>query len=69
MYYNIVKNFRFFCGTYRLQHQCYGSENFPNSNMLLKVDHFERFSSCSNVNELMINSTSGNDYKLNNNLA
>ena len=42
---------------------------FPNTNMLLKVDCFERFS---NINELVISNTNGckvNDYKLNNNLG
>ena len=31
------------CRTYRMHHQCYGSENFPNTIMLLKVDRFEEF--------------------------
>ena len=46
-------------------------KNFPNTNMLLKVDHFEGFSIQSNIDEL-INNMSGcncNNYKLNNNLA
>ena len=52
---------------------------FPNINILLKVDRFEGFSNQSNVDELVINSTSGcncknyklnnNNYTLNNNLA
>ena len=40
--------------------------------MLLKVDHFEGLSNWSNVDELVINNTSGsngNNYKFNNNLA
>ena len=40
---------------------------FPNTIMLLKVDLFEGFSNRSNVDELVINSTSGcncNNYKL-----
>ena len=54
-------------------------KNFPNIIMLLKVDRFEGFLSQSNVDELVINSTSGcncknyklnnNNYKHNNNLA
>ena len=62
-----------------MHHQCYGSENFPNNIMLLKVNRFEGFSNWTNVDELMINSMSGcnlkncklnnNNYKLNNNLA
>ena len=48
--------------------------HLPNTNniMLLKVDHFEGFSNRSNVDELVINSTSGcncNNHKLNNNVA
>ena len=42
-----------------------------NTNMLLKVSHFEGSSNRSNVDELVINSTSGcncNNYKLDNNL-
>ena len=36
-----------------MHHQCYGSENFPNTNMLLKVYHFEGFSNQSNFDELV----------------
>ena len=32
---------------------------FPNTIVLLKVDHFEGFSNRSNIDELVINSTSG----------
>ena len=42
---------------------------FPNTIVLLKVDHFEGFSNWSNVDELVINSTNGcnyKNYKLNN---
>ena len=52
---------------------------FPNTIVLLKVDKFEGFSNWSNIDELVINSTSGrnskncvlnnNNYKLNNSLA
>ena len=52
---------------------------FPNTIMLLKVDHFEGFLNWTNVDELVINSTSrcnyknykliNKNYKLNNNLA
>ena len=52
---------------------------FPNNIMLLKVDRFEGFSNWTNVDELVINSMSGcnyknykfnnNNYKLDNNLA
>ena len=41
-----------------------------NTIMLLKMDHFKGFSNKSNVDELVINSTSGcncKNYKLNNN--
>ena len=40
---------------------------FPNTNMLLKVDCFEGFLNWSNIDELVINNTSGcnyNNYKL-----
>ena len=43
---------------------------FPNTTMLLKVDCFEGFSNWSNIDELVINNTSGcncNNHKLNNN--
>ena len=65
MYYNIT--FFIIC-TYWMHHQCYGSENFSNINMLLKVDYFKRFSNQSNIDKLMINSMIGcncNNYKLN----
>ena len=47
------------CHTYQMHHQCYGSENFPNNIMLLKVDCFEGFLNQTNVDELVINSMSG----------
>ena len=43
---------------------------FPNTIILLKVDCFEGFSNWNNVDEFVINRTSGcncNNYKLNNN--
>ena len=55
-----------------------GLKNFPNNIMLLKVDRFEGFLNRTNVDELVINSMSGcnyknyklnNNYKLDNNLA
>ena len=55
-----------------MHYQCYGSENFTNNIMLLKVYSFEGFSNRSNIDELVINSMSGcncNNYKLNNNLT
>ena len=45
---------------------------FPNTIMLLKVNHFERFSNQCKIDELVINSSSGcnyKNYKLNNSLA
>ena len=36
---------------------------FPNTMVLLKVDHFKGFSNRSNVDELLINSISGCNYK------
>ena len=63
-----------------MHHPCYGSENFSQHyNAIKKVDRFEGFLNRSNVDELVINSTSGcnyknykvnnNNYKLNNSLA
>ena len=49
--------------TYRMHHQCYGSENFSNNIILLKVDHFEEFSNQTNIDKLVINITSGCSYK------
>ena len=69
MYYNIIIFFIICCHTYRMHHQCYRSEIFPNTIILLKVNRFEGFSNRSNVNEFVINSMSGcncNNYKLNN---
>ena len=45
-------------------------KSFPNTIMLLKVDHFEGFLNWRNIDELVINCMSGcncNNYKLNNN--
>ena len=56
--------------TYQMYPQCYGSENFPNTIVLLKVDRFKEFSNQSSVDKLVINSMSGcnyKSYKLNNN--
>ena len=61
-----------------MHHQCYGSENFSQQYHVIKVDRFEEFSNQTNVDELVINSMSGcnyknyklnNNYKLDNNLA
>ena len=46
--------------------------NFPNTNMLLKVDNFGRILNWSHIDELVVNGTSGcncDNYKLKNNLA
>ena len=59
MYYNNTTFFTICRRTYRMHHQCYRSENFSNTIMLLKVDHFEGFSNQSNIDKLVINSTSG----------
>ena len=53
-----------------MHHQCNRSENFLNTIMLLKVYCFKGFSNRSNIDELVISSTSGcncNNYKFNNN--
>ena len=43
MYYNITIFFTICYQTSQMHHQYYGSENFPNTIMLLKVDHSEKF--------------------------
>ena len=56
--------------TYQMHRQCYGSEIFSNTIVLLKVGCFKGFSYWSNIDKLMINSMSGcnyKNYKLNNN--
>ena len=40
-----------------------GLKIFPNTTMLLKVDRFEGFLNQTNVDDLVINSTSGCNYK------
>ena len=79
MYYNITKFLQFVVAPTRCILNAIDLKNFPNTIMLLKADYFEGFTNCSNVDELVINSTSGrncsnyklnnNNYKLNNNLA
>ena len=79
MYYNITIFSQFVVAPTRCIINAMDLTIFPNTIMLLKVDHFEAFSNWSNVDELMINSTNGfscsndklnnNNYKLNNNLA
>ena len=69
MYYDIVIFFIICRRIYQMHRQCYGSENFPNTIVLLKIDHFKGFSNRSNVDKLAINSMSGcnyKNYKLNN---
>ena len=53
-----------------MHRQCYGSENFSQTIVLLKVDRFKGFSNWNNIDELVINIMSGynyKNYKLNNN--
>ena len=38
-------------------------KNFPNTIILLKVDHFEEFSNRNNIDEFVINSMSGYNSK------
>ena len=42
-----------------MHHHAMDLKIFPNNIMLLKVDHFEGFSTRTNVDELVINSMSG----------
>ena len=64
MYCTITIFFKICCRTYWMHHQCYGSENFLNTNMLLKMDSFEGFSNRTNKDELVINNTSGCNCKI-----
>ena len=67
MYYNITNFFVICRRTYWMHYQCYGSETFPNTIIILKVEYFEGFSNQTNIDELVINSTSGckcKNYKL-----
>ena len=66
MYYNITIFFTICCHTYRIHHQCYRFESFPDTIMLLKADRFEGFSNQSNVDELVTNATSRCNYKITN---
>ena len=62
-----------------MHHQCSGFEKFSKHYYAIKSGPFKRFLNWSNIDELMINSTSGcncnnykfnnNNYKCNNNLA
>ena len=53
MYYDIAIFFTICCRTYRMHCQYYGSENFPNTIVLLKVDRLG-FSNRSNIDKLVI---------------
>ena len=76
MYYNITIFFIICRCAYQMHHQCYGSEKFSQHNNAIKSGGFLNQS---NVDELVINSTSGcyyenyslgnNNYKLNNSLV
>ena len=55
--------------TYQIHRQCYGSEIFPNTIVLLKVDRFKGFSNRNNVDKLVISSMSGCTVPLNYNFT
>ena len=70
MRYNIIIFSLFVIAPTRCTINAMDLKNFPNTIMLLKVDNFEGFSNRSNIDELVINNTSGcnyKNYKLNNN--
>ena len=70
MYYNITIFSQFVIAPTGCIVNAMDLKYFPNTIMLLKVDHFEGFSNWSNTDELVINSISGynhKNYKLNNN--
>ena len=58
MYYNITIFSQFVVTPTGCIINAMGLKIFPNTTMLLKVDHFENFSNQSNNNELVINSAS-----------
>ena len=77
MYYNITIFFTICCRTYRMHHQCYGSEKFFQHYYAIKSG---QFANQSKVDEFVINSMgvcncnnykldNNNNYALNNNLA
>ena len=70
MYYNIAICSRFVIAPTRCIINAMNLKNFSNTIVLLKVDSFKGFSNQSNIDELVINSMSGcnyKNYKLNNN--
>ena len=58
MYYNITIFLQFVVTSTGCIINATDLKIFPNNTMLLKVNHFEEFSNCSNVDELVINSMS-----------
>ena len=67
MYYKIAIFFTIHCHTYWMYYHCYGSGNFADTHMLLKVECFEGFSNQINIDESVISSMSGcnhNNYKI-----
>ena len=63
MYYKIAIFFQFVVAPTRCTINAMDLKIFPNTIMLLKVDHFEGFSNGSNVDELVISSMSGYNYE------
>ena len=58
MYYNITIFSQFVVASTGCIINATDLKIFPNNTMLLKMDHFEEFSNCSYVDELVINSIS-----------
>ena len=65
IYYNIIFFSKFVVAPTRCIINAMDLKIFPNTIMLLKVDSFEEFSNQTNIDELVINSTSGCNYKNN----
>ena len=63
MYYDIANFFTICRRTYRIHRQCYGSEKFSQHYSLIKSGPFQRSLNRSNADKLVINSTSGCNYK------
>ena len=63
MYYNITIFSQFVIAPIGCFINAMDLKIFPNTIMLLKVDSFEGFSNWTNVDKLVINSTSGYNYK------
>ena len=58
IHHNMKFFFTLFCCTYWLDHQCYDTEIFAGTYMLLKVDRLKGFVIWSKIDRFIINNTS-----------